>query len=118
MAENISLTDEGGELVSITKKPAEDGIRLVSLPVKRPGLYVWKRIDAGFYYSAVNFPLSESDLRAMTSSEIKKTEIDCIKGGYQVRNLHEGISVWPYLLIAAMAILLMESLLVYKFREP
>ncbi len=96
---------------------AERGVKYVSIPVISPGIYTWQRDHMAFEYDAVNFPSAESDLRTMTPGEIRKTGWDRLKGGYQARDLHEGISVWPYLLALAAGLALLEGYMAFKLSE-
>ena len=59
----------------------------------------------------VNFPVSESDLRTLSLSDIKNEQGLVLQRGRRVRQLHEGIKLWPYLLTLAIILVLLEGVI-------
>ena len=104
--EGIALLDDTGRAVPLTV----DGDQLVTMQPPLPGLYRWTRNQQTESYAVVNFPPEESDLRAMPVGEVAGVDAASAASGRQVRQLRDGIPLWPYLLAAAAALALIEVL--------
>lgn len=108
----VSLEDEAGGRVATSVRGGQDGSVLVSEPVPAPGLYTWRNRSERLGVSVVNFPVAESDLRACQPNAIERMGFAVAEGGGSVRNLHEGVPLWPTLLAVASLLLLIEAGLV------
>ncbi|OGV56275.1 MAG: hypothetical protein A2017_11525 [Lentisphaerae bacterium GWF2_44_16] len=72
------------------------------------GVYCWKSGENIIERTIVNFPQIESDLRTVSSKKIESFGILSESGS--VKLLHEGLELWPFILAAVMALLLLEGL--------
>jgi hypothetical protein len=104
--EGLSLLDDTGRTLPLKV----EGDRLVTAAPPPPGLYRWTRGQQAEGCAVVNFPPEESDLRAMRTGEISGADASAAASGRQVRQLRDGIPLWPYLLTIAAAIALVELL--------
>lgn len=109
-ASEVKLVKEEGGAVPATEQRSEAGARFVSGPIPEPGLYRWESQGKPLAYSAVNFPVVESDLRALVPGEMETSGAVAIEGGRRVRELRDGIKLWPYLLVAGLVLALMEGM--------
>ena len=88
---------------------AEPGGRFSTGPIAVPGVVEWKSEGAPIGYSAVNFPVVESNLTTLEIDEVENTASAAVEAGSAVRNLRDGINLWPWLLGAAVIFLLLEA---------
>lgn len=88
---------------------AEPGGRFSAGPVGMPGVVEWLSDEVTAGYSSVNFPAIESNLETLTLAEVESRASLAVDGGGKVRDLREGISLWPWLLAAAVGFLMIES---------
>ena len=61
-------------------------------------------------WEAVNFPEVESDLRAQAPAELRRSAVATVTSGARLRQLQEGVPLWPWMLAAAAALALLEGL--------
>lgn len=104
--EGLALLDDTGRAQPLLV----EGDRLATARPPLPGLYRWTRNQQTEGYAVVNFPPEESDLRAMPVSELSGANAAAATSGRQVRQLRDGIPLWPYLLSAAAALAMIELL--------
>ena len=99
---DLMLTDDQGQSHPVTQ--SRQGIYSpprvsVELP---PGIYGWRHQNEPVEYSTVNFPAAESDLRALDRTQIQDGNTITLSGGSKVRELRDGLQLWPYLLAIAV----------------
>ena len=85
------------------------GESLTTAPVAIPGLYGWRCGDAPPVCAPVNFPATESDLRTRDPGRVLAEVAAVVKTGRRVRQLRDGIDLWPWLLAAALLAAVIES---------
>ena len=85
-------------------------LSLVSPPTTETGIYTWSVTGETISKSVVNFPVSESDMRCMSKSELSAHGTSVVSGAGSVNNIHKGVMLWPYLLAFALLIALCEGL--------
>ena len=82
---------------------------LASNPVDKCGIYNWFSNGENIDCTPVNFPSEESDLRCLSDKEVKAMGVFTADNGGQVRSLHEGVELWPFLVIFALLICFIEQ---------
>ncbi len=87
----------------------ETGGRFSVGPIGTPGMVEWRTDDTPIGYSAVNFPIIESNLETLPFDEVERTATVAAAGGSDVRYLRDGMKLWPWLLGAAVIFLMMEA---------
>ena len=85
-------------------------LALVSPLTKETGIYTWSVTGETVSKSVVNFPVSESDMRCMSKSELSVHGTSVLSGAGSVNNIHKGVMLWPYLLAIALFIAICEGL--------
>lgn len=105
--DEVRLLDATGSELAVRSDPGR-GLVIADAPV-RPGIHIWTSGENPVAYEAVNFPAVESDLRPLTSAEIKTLGMLAAASGREMRQWQAGIPLWPYLLWLAMALLLVEA---------
>ncbi len=114
----VTVTTPGGEAVEVPLQPAEGGSRAVFRGTTRPGFYAWSRPGAAGVF-AVNPPRGESDLAPLGEEEVaarfapvRPELVDVVPDSGEGRVLRAGArSLERPLLLALLAVLLLESLL-------
>jgi hypothetical protein len=116
---DVSLDDDGGNRLPAAVKAGVEGAMLVSDPAPSPGLYTWRHRGERLGVGSVNFPVMESDLRACQPQAIERMGFAVADAGGSVRNLHEGVPLWPILLAVAAVLVLAEAgLAIWAGRTP
>jgi VWA domain-containing protein/aerotolerance regulator-like protein len=122
---DIALKDPEGKDLSVkievdNAKPGDKGAKkiesvlsLVSSPVSATGIYSWNFSGEKIGNSVVNFAVSESDLRSISTSELSVHGTSTIAGSGAVNAIHEGIMLWPYLLALAIIFVICEGLVMF-----
>lgn len=77
--------------------------------IERPGVYAWVVGERILRREAVNFPGAESDLRALSTDEVKGMGALSALSGRAVREWQAGIALWPALLWIGLGLLLGEG---------
>lgn len=107
---DVKLTGPAGESLGIEERRTSRDINLVALEQAEPGLYSWAAQGRTLGHSIVNFPVVESDLRALSMQDLESHGSVSVREGRTVRLLREGIKLWPILLGLAVALALVEGL--------
>lgn len=104
-AASMSVRTPQGETLPVTEDTSgRTGARTLCAPaMAAPGIVTWMYGDQPAGCSVVNFPESESDLRTLDLDRIRKRQAGAAAadGAIPVRDLREGIPLWPWLLLAA-----------------
>lgn len=107
----VRLLDSAGNVLPTTETVTAEGTTWSSVEAAVPGLFHWDISGQAVDFTAVNFPESESDLRA--PDEAPAFGRAASSSGSLVREaaLAQGIPLWPWLVAAALLFLLLESLI-------
>lgn len=114
----IQLLAPDGSAVETGESPTHEGMLWQSRQPAVPGIYRWQISGQTIDLTAVNFPETESDLRPMK-------DVPTIGKGAAADHLtardaafSRGVSLWPWLVLAALACLLIESLIHLRQIRP
>lgn len=113
--DEVRLLDADGAEIAVQPDPGR-GLVIAEAP-SRPGMHVWTIGDRPVAHEAVNFPGVESDLRSLSPAEIKALGMLAAASGRDMRRWQAGVPLWPRLLWIAMALLLVEAVVVASSRE-
>jgi len=114
----IKLIAPDGTPVETKESTMADGMLLQSLAAAVPGIYRWEISGQAIDLTAVNFPVSESDLRPMDSAPTFGNRAAAGESLERQAALSRGIPLWPWLALAALACLLIESLVNLRITRP
>jgi len=116
LAADVRLITPGGALPVVAARHQAAEHVLSGGIAERPGLYAWQAHDQTMAYSAVNFPVVESDLRTLTPADLRSGSAALtLADGHSVRRLREGIPLWPYALAVALLLAITEAWLAWQF---
>lgn len=106
----VRLLGPAGTPVATTESVTADGASWTSSEAAVPGIYRWDISGQAVAHTAVNFPESESDLRA--PDEAPSFGGTSTASGSLAREaaLAQGVPLWPWLVAAALVFLVCESL--------
>jgi hypothetical protein len=107
---DVKLTGIGDKVLAVEEYRTARDSGLIASESTEPGLYSWKHQGKQMGYSTVNFPVIESDLRAMAMEELSAHGAIGLGEGSAVRLLREGVKLWPVLLALAVLLALVEGL--------
>jgi von Willebrand factor type A domain/Aerotolerance regulator N-terminal len=108
---DLTLTDAGAEKIEIKKTYLNHQLYATSIPIDKCGVFNWKYLNKIIALNVVNFPPSESDLRSLPKQKITTYGISAA-GGHDFKKLESGQELWPMLLCAVIALLLLEGLII------
>lgn len=114
----IQLMDPDGKLMETRETSTQDGMLLQSIEPPVPGIYRWEISGQPIDLTAINFPESESDLRPLDSPPTFGNQAAPGKSLARQAALAQGLPLWPWLIIAALACLLLESLINLRLTRP
>ena len=97
-----------------TESTAADGTRWEAALPAVPGLYQWQVSAQPVAYTAVNFPEPESDLRPLDATPAFGKLTQSSDALVRRAALARGIPLWPWLVLAALALLATEAALPLK----
>ena len=106
----ISLLGSASAPIEITESTTAGGSLWQATPPATPGLFRWQFSGQPIAFTAVNFPDSESDLRPLeTAPAFGKLDAS---NNSLVRQaaLAQGLPLWPWLALAGILFLTLESL--------
>jgi len=109
LAEDLVVESDQGGRHSVARREAEHETWFATEPVSEPGLYTWKNNDEPFAFTAVNFPPVESDLRRAPNPEQAAKDAKVLRQGRHAEVVREGIKMWPWFLVAALGVVLIEG---------
>ena len=107
----VTLAGPSFEPLEITESASPNGTVWRSKLPATPGIHRWRISGQTIAFTAINFPDTESDLRSLESTPAFGNLGS--SGDTLVRQaaLAQGIPLWPWLAVAAIAFLLLESLI-------
>ncbi len=108
----LALRDEDGQAIPLRETRGSGHAMWLAGQSLNPGLYTWQHLDKPLAWTVVEFPSVESDLRVIPPEELQQRNLGAaiVARGLSLRDMHEGIALWPYLLALALAALLAEGL--------
>lgn len=112
----VSLQGTDGATVPLTESATAEGARWQSALPAVPGLYHWLISAQPVAYTAVNFPEVESDLRALAETPAFGKLAAGDDSLARRAALAHGVSLWPWLALAALAFLSIEALVHLRSR--
>jgi hypothetical protein len=115
--DDVRLVDETGTKFPFTRAtPRIDApvtIRFVSDPIAKPGFYRLCAEAVCPSFRIVNFPGTESDLRVMSPPPITKGPVRMARSAAEMAAAREGTSLWKIFVWMAIALIVIESALVF-----
>jgi hypothetical protein len=107
----LTLRGPAAEPIEISESTTADGSLWQAKTTATPGLFRWQFSGQTIAFTAVNFPDSESDLRPLEATPTFG-KLDA-SGDALVRQaaLAHGLPLWPWLALAAILFLILESLI-------
>ncbi|MEI6676113.1 MAG: VWA domain-containing protein [Verrucomicrobiota bacterium] len=107
----ISLLGPSSEPIEITESTTAGGTLWQAKSPATPGLFRWRFSGQPVAFTAVNFPDSESDLRPLATTPTFG-KLDAANDSL-VRQaaLAQGLPLWPWLALAGLLFLVLESLI-------
>lgn len=113
VAKDVQLEREG-RVIEARRESDAKGVVFASAPVPATGDYQWKLRGRVVAHSIVNFPVIESDLRTIAAADLEKPGAVAVAAGHSVAGMREGTRLWPLLLGIALALALVEGLVLMK----
>jgi hypothetical protein len=113
----VRLVDERDQSIPVAAESPRTPGRLASKLPSAPGSYRWMAQDGVLDRATVNFPETESDLRRLTPAELAQGggELIASTAGARIAGLREGRPLWPWCLVAAALLLLVEGWCAWRF---
>lgn len=108
--DSVTLMPPAGEPWELSAKNTDRGTVLVSKDDMEPGIFEWKTGSTTSHISYANFPETESDLRQIAPEELSKGDATDTEALLRSDSLNQGLPLWPWLVAAALLLLLAESL--------
>lgn len=108
-AADVRLKQANGTAIPVQERRSGHDVVFSSVDGPEPGVYAWEHQGRLLGYDTVNFPTVESDLRALSLVSVETQGAIGVTEGRTVRQLRDGIPLWPYLLTLALALALMEG---------
>lgn len=114
----ISLIGPDLKPVDTREVATSDGALIQSTGPAIPGIYRWEISGQAIDLAAVNFPESESDLRPLDAAPTFGNRAAAGESLARQTAFSRGVALWPWLLLAALACLLMESAIHLRSTRP
>ena len=114
----VTLLGPANESLALTETNSPDGTVWQSKDPATPGLYRWQISGQNVDFTAVNFPESESDLRPMDASPTFGNLVSSGDSLARQATLAQGLPLWPWLALAAVLFLALESLIHARKPKP
>ncbi len=108
---SVTLLDPTQQPKDIIETTTQEGTLWTSKERSQPGIYRWLSSQQEIHLTAVEFPESESDLRSITQDPAFASIQQSSNSLARQAALSRGITLWPWLALAALLFLAMESLL-------
>ncbi|MFU8893747.1 MAG: BatA domain-containing protein [Luteolibacter sp.] len=113
----IDLLGPAGTPWPLRETTSADGTRWQSEAPAVPGLFRWQTSGQSLAITAVNFPESQSDLRPLDTPPTFDGAATTTDSFERRAALARGVPLWPWLIAAALACLLLESLIHLRSRQ-
>jgi hypothetical protein len=114
----IKLVGPGAVPMETRESTTAEGMILQSHDPAVPGIYRWEISGQAIDLTTVNFPETESDLRPLESAPTFGDRAAPAESLARQAALAGGITLWPWLALAAIAFLLVESLVNLRLTRP
>ena len=108
----VTLLGPANETLALTETSSPDGTVWQSKLPATPGLHRWQISGQNVDFTAVNFPESETDLRPMDASPTFGNLVSSGDSLARQATLAQGLPLWPWIALAAVVFLALESLIV------
>ena len=108
-ASDVKLTRLDGSALPVQEQRTPRDVTFVSSDPPEPGVYAWEHQGRRLGYDTVNFPVIESDLRTLSLDSIETQGSVGVTDGHTVRQLRDGVKLWPALLALAVVLALLEG---------
>ena len=106
----ITLLGPDSAPLAVTESTVAAGSRWQAAAPAIPGLYRWQISGQTIAFTAVNFPDTESDLRPLDATPAFGKLDASADSLVRQAALAQGLPLWPWLVLAALAALALESL--------
>ncbi len=113
LSKDISLLT-GQNAVPLQRQADPQHAIFAALDTTRLGVYRWQYRGQPLGCNLVNFPTVESDLRFQVPDTLTQTASIALEAGQAVRDLREGVSLWPLLLLVAIGAAMAEAMVLRK----
>ena len=107
----ITLLGPAAEPIEIAESTTPEGSLWQAKAPATPGLFRWQISGQAIAFTAVNFPDAESDLRPLESTPTFGKLDASIDSLVRQAALAQGLPLWPWLALAAILFLVLESLI-------
>jgi hypothetical protein len=107
----ITLLGPDAAPLAVTESTVPDGSRWQATAPATPGLYRWQISGQTIAFTAVNFPDTESDLRPLDATPAFGKLDASADSLVRQAALAQGLPLWPWLVLAAILFLVVESLI-------
>jgi hypothetical protein len=107
----ITLLGPDATPLAVTESTVPDGSRWQATLPATPGLHRWQISGQTIAFTAVNFPDTESDLRPLDATPAFGKLDASADSLVRQAALAQGLPLWPWLVLAAMLCLVVESVL-------
>jgi hypothetical protein len=114
----LTLTGPHGEALELTESSTPDGTLWQSTEPAAPGIHRWQVSGQTIDYAAVNFPDSQSDLRPLDAPPGFGERSVSADSLVRQASLARGFPLWPWLALAAVILLVAESLIHARTPRP
>ncbi|MBK1881670.1 BatA domain-containing protein [Luteolibacter pohnpeiensis] len=114
---SISLIGPDSNLLELREATTADGVQWQSIASSTPGMYQWQISGQAIEFTAVNFPVSESDLRPLPEAPSFGIDSSTEHSLERLAAIARGIPLWPWLLLASLLALAAESLFLTRFAK-
>ena len=112
---DVSLMD-GERPVPVQRRSVSTSAAFASAGGMPPGIYCWRHRSRIVEFSVVNFPQVESDLRLQSLSELQQRETVMMEPSSSIKNVREGVSLWPLLLATAFLSAMAEIVILFRMK--
>lgn len=114
----LSLLGPDNEPLGLDETSTPDGTLWRSTEPAAPGIHRWQISGQTIDFAAVNFPDSQSDLRPLDAPPTFGERSVSADSLVRQASLARGLPLWPWLALAAVALLVAESLVHLRTSRP
>lgn len=109
-SKTIKLTRSNKQELETKIENTSQGAMMQSLIAATPGIYEWRTGSTIARRNVVNFPSTESNLTLLNPGDLPTGETADQDDIIRAEALAQGMPMWPWLLVAVIALLIAESL--------